>query len=111
MPDGLWVIALGQNGLFGLVMLALTLLVPQWLFLRMFPAREWREPAVAAMVPLSILLGLFMIDNLFNDMFNPVMLLSAGGITGLYIRRLKGEPLREDAPVAAPDTGPRTRLM
>jgi hypothetical protein len=38
---------------------------------------------VAALVPLSMMLGMFMIDNLLNDMFNPVMLLSAGGLTGL----------------------------
>jgi hypothetical protein len=93
VPDGLWIVAFGQNGLFGLFALTLTLLLPQLLFLRMFPPRMWRETAVAAIVPLSILLGLFMIDNLFNDMFNPAMLLSAGGLTGLYIRHSKGEPL------------------
>jgi hypothetical protein len=39
-----------------------------------------------------------MIDNLFNDMFNPAMLLSAGGITGLYIRHSRGERvLKENA--------------
>jgi hypothetical protein len=93
VPDGLWIVAFGQNGLFGLFALTLTLLLPQLLFLRMFPPSMWRETAVAAIVPLSILLGLFMIDNLFNDMFNPAMLLSAGGLTGLYIRHSKGEPL------------------
>lgn len=91
VPDGLWVLAFGQNGLFGLTALTLTLLVPQLLFMRMFPARKWRDQAVAAVAPLAVLLGLFMIDNLFNDMFNPTMLLSAGGITGLYIRHARGE--------------------
>jgi hypothetical protein len=86
VPDGLWIVAFGQNGLFGLCGLTLTLLLPQVLFLKMFPPSLWRETAVAAIAPLSILLGLFMIDNLFNDMFNPAMLLSAGGLTGLYIR-------------------------
>jgi hypothetical protein len=55
-----------------------------------------------AIAPLSLLLGLFMIDNLFNDMFNPVMLLSAGGLTGLYIRHERGEPLHVDETGAAP---------
>lgn len=91
VPDGLWVVAFGQNGLFGLCALTLTLLLPQVLFLKMFPPRMWRETAVAAIAPLSMLLGLFMIDNLFNDMFNPAMLLSAGGLTGLYIRHSRGE--------------------
>ena len=86
VPDGLWIIAYGQNGVFGLTALALTLLLPQLLFLRRYPTARWREPVVAAMVPLSMLLGLFMIDNLLNDMFNPIMLLIAGGLTGLAIR-------------------------
>jgi hypothetical protein len=86
VPDGLWIIAFGQNGVFGLSALVALLLLPQLLFLRRYPVRLWREPAVAAMAPLSVLVGLFMLDNLLNDMFNPVMLLCAGGITGLCLR-------------------------
>jgi hypothetical protein len=59
----------------------------------MFPVKRWAEKPIAAIIPLSLLLGLFMIDNLFNDMFNPTMLLSAGGITGLYLRHARGEKL------------------
>ena len=46
---------------------------------------------MAAVAPLSVLLGVFMIDNLFNDMFNPTMLLSAGGLTSLYLGRNEAE--------------------
>ncbi len=101
IPDGLWILAYGQNGLFGLTALTLTLLLPQILFMRKFPIKTWREPAVAALVPLSVLLGLFMLDNLLNNMFNPVMLLSAGGPTGLYIRAPAG--LRTDPGLTVPD--------
>ena len=101
IPDGLWILAYGQNGLFGLTALTLTLLLPQILFLRKFPIKTWREPAVAALVPLSVLLGLFMLDNLLNNMFNPVMLLSAGGLTGLYIRDPAG--LITDPGLTVPD--------
>lgn len=112
VPDGLWIIALGQNGVFGLSALTLTLLLPQWLFMRIFPAKCWREQAVAAIAPLSVLLGLFMIDNLFNDMFNPVMLLAAGGITGLYVRHQRGEPLLDDDPAkSAPPAVALPRLL
>ena len=112
IPDGLWIIALGQNGIFGLTALSMTLLLPQILFLRRFPTRTWKEPAVAALVPLSVLLGLFMIDNLLNDMFNPVMLLSAGGITGLFIRDpagLQTDPglTVSDATLPTPTKSPR----
>lgn len=99
VPDGLWIVAFGQNGLFGLTALTLTLLLPQILFLKTFPASVWRQTAVASIAPLSVLLGLFMIDNLFNDMFNPAMLLSAGGITGLYIRHSRGERVLKEGAV------------
>ena len=111
VPDGLWILAFGQNGLFGLAFLSLTLLLPQLLFARLFPAARWNEPAVAALVPLSVLLGLFMIDNLFNDMFNPIMLLSAGGLTGLYVRGTSGQPLFADGVAPTPPAMPATRLL
>ena len=110
VPDGLWVLAFGQNGLFGLSCLTLTLLLPQLLFLRRYPAARWGEPAVAAVVPLSLMLGIFMIDNLFNDMFNPVMLLSAGGLTGLSLRRLDEDAGFASA-AAVPDEPMRPRLL
>ena len=111
VPDGCWIIAFGQNGLFGLSALTLTIMVPQLLFLRRYPVARWREPAVAAVAPLSMLLGLFMIDNLLNDMFNPVMLLAAGGLTGLALNREETVTLEEGAvalaPEALPAAGPR----
>jgi hypothetical protein len=87
------------------------LLLPQLLFLKMFPPRMWREASVATIAPLSILLGLFMIDNLLNDMFNPAMLLSAGGLTGLYIRHSRGELVlrRQSRTVLAME--PQVRLL
>jgi hypothetical protein len=111
VPDGLWIVAFGQNGLFGLCALTLTLLMPQVLFLKMFPPFMWRESAVSAIAPLSILLGLFMIDNLFNDMFNPAMLLSSGGLTGLYIRYSRGEMILPRNSRAAFAMEPQARLL
>lgn len=110
VPDGLWIIAFGQNGLFGLSALTLTLLVPQLLFMRRYPAERWREPVVAAMVPLSVLLALFMIDNLLNDMYNPVMLIAAGGLTGLCLQPPGADetPAGTDVPaIPEPPKGPR----
>lgn len=111
VPDGLWIIAYGQNGVFGLTALTLTLLLPQVFFLRRFPLATWREPAVAMLAPLPVLLGLFMIDNLLNDMFNPVMLLVAGGLTGLHIQgaapALAASPAPDDATLPGTPCAPR----
>jgi hypothetical protein len=111
VPDGLWIVAFGQNGLFGLSTLTLTLLLPQILFLKTFPASMWRQTAVASIAPLSVLLGLFMIDNLFNDMFNPAMLLSAGGITGLYIRHSRGERVLSQGAISVKEPENGVRLL
>ena len=112
VPDGLWIVALGQNGLFGLTTLTLTLVLPQFLFLVVLPPAHWRKPEVAAVAPLPMLLGVFMIDNLFNDMFNPTMLLSAGGITTLFLKTRSGEnPLQDNQTSSGSDlvieSGPR----
>ncbi len=83
VPDGLWVLALGRDGLLGLTAMTMTLILPCLLFLRRYPPARWRQPEVAAMAGLPILIALFMIDNLFNNMFNPTMLLAGGGMAGL----------------------------
>ena len=89
------------------LIITLTLLVPQLLFMRRYPAARWREPAVAAMAPLSVLLAVFMIDNLLNDMFNPVMLIAAGGLTGLYIHGGSDEASSGDSSPPPQPNGPR----
>ena len=83
VPDGFWILAFGRDGVLGLAVVTLALIWPCLRFLRLYPPKEWRRPEVAAMVGLPLVLGLFMIDNLFNNMFNPAMVLAAGGLAGL----------------------------
>jgi hypothetical protein len=66
VPDGLWVLAFGQNGLFGLTCLTMTLLLPQLLFPAPLSGLALGRAGGAALVPLSMMLGMFMIDNLFT---------------------------------------------
>ena len=88
IPDGLWVIMLGQFGLVGLAALTGVLLLPILLLLRRYPVRLWGHPLVAPAAGLAIVLTLFMIDNLFNAMSNPPFLLAAGALTGLRRQNL-----------------------
>ncbi|GAB6060083.1 hypothetical protein [Desulfonatronum parangueonense] len=110
VPDGLWILAFGQNGIVGLSALLVTLLLPPLLFLIRYPPRRWRDPPVAAMTSLPLLMGLFTIDSLFNAMFNPLILILAGGLTGLWL-----EGPETDAAFAASTAPhpvePRTRLF
>ncbi len=119
IPDGLWMIMMGQFGLVGLISLTAALLLPILLLLRRYPVRVWGHPLVAPAAGLAIVLALFMIDSLFNSMINPIFVLAAGGLTGLrrqyspFVQwRLplpwKAPPLRAGGPAPA-SRGPGAR--
>ena len=102
VTDGQWIITFGQRGLIGLVALTMIILLPPVLVFRRFPARRWNVAALAPAVALSVILVLYMIDNLFNAMVNPVFVLVAGGLAGLV-------QLRQSASVAAAASRSRWR--
>ena len=86
VPDGLWILVFGQNGWLGLLSMYMTMLLPQWLYLRRFPPKLWvRGSDIAVGLAPVVLLGLFSVDSLLNDMFNPLLMLLAGGMIGLYL--------------------------
>ena len=80
IPDGMWIIALYRNGLVGLAAMAASLLAPPFLFRRRFNPKEWHLPVPAAGGAMAVLLGVYMIDCLFNAMINPIFLMVAGGL-------------------------------
>ncbi len=81
IPDGLWIIAFGKTGLVGLVSLTVMLLLPGILLWRKLPAKLWFTPSMAPALAMTLLLTLWMLDNLLNAMLNPIFLLAAGGLT------------------------------
>jgi len=87
VPDGLWILAFGKSGFIGLAALQLVFFIPPLLFLKEFPPARWNDPPVTAILALPLLLTLFALDNLMNDMFNPLMMILAGAITGLHLHR------------------------
>jgi hypothetical protein len=95
VPDALWIIALGHNGLVGLISLTLALILPIFLLWKQIPIPYWIHPGAAPAAALAVLCGLYMCDNLFNAMINPIFVLGAGGICGLTFS------LREPATVLA----------
>lgn len=100
VTDSLWIIAFGTNGLVGLTALTTSILLPILVLMRRYQVREWFHPKLVPAVVLSVLLGLYMIDNLLNAMINPIFMVAAGGITGLTQESLEvdenvEEPLDE----------------
>ena len=83
ITDGLWIIVLGNTGIAGLTALTAVLLIPPLLFVRRYPVQIWTNPQVAPTAVMAIMVVLYMIDNLFNSMFNPLYVMSAGGLVTL----------------------------
>jgi len=108
VPDGMWILAFGKNGYIGLYALMLVFVTPVALFLKHFPAKRWREPEVFAILCMPVLILVFALDSLLNDMFNPLMLLLAGGIVGMYLQSdSEEESSGENAPPESLSTQPR----
>jgi hypothetical protein len=80
--DGMWIIALGTNGLVGLVAFESALLLPLALLIRCYPVRTWRTPTLAPTAVLATLTTLYTIDCMANAMVNPIYYLVLGGVTG-----------------------------
>jgi len=80
ITDGMWILVFGQQGALGLIGFLVMLLAPIHAFLRACPRAMWRHPRVAPLIALATVLAAYSIDNLLNNMLNPVFLLIAGGI-------------------------------
>ena len=94
IPDGFWIVIFGMYGLVGLASITLAILMPLLLLIRRFPASSWATPEIAPVAVLTIIWGLYMLDNLMNDHANPLFTLIAGGATGV----LRGSQKRAHLP-------------
>ncbi|WP_373479517.1 O-antigen ligase domain-containing protein [Geminocystis sp.] len=89
VTDSFWIIVFGVNGLFGLITLITSLLLPVFYFaVFRYPAKTWFHPQVASAAVLSVSLTLFVIDCLVNAMFNPIFPLISGGLSGLVVNNV-----------------------
>jgi hypothetical protein len=97
VTDGLWVIAMGDRGLVGLVALGAAFLLPVARYALARPRAGGRTPLAAADACVLVL-ALWAIDSLFNAMLTPVYPLIAGGAAGLADAVRPAAPAAEDAP-------------
>ena len=86
VTDGLWVIVLGNNGIYGLAWLTLAAQLPAMLFINKIDSEEWGSPHYAAPAAMAIFIGFTMVDNLLNAMVNPIYLVISGGLLGMCIK-------------------------
>ncbi|WP_330202902.1 O-antigen ligase domain-containing protein [Cyanobacterium sp. Dongsha4] len=85
VTDSLWIIVFGINGLFGLITLTMSLLLPVVYLIIRYPVNTWLSPKVSSAIVLGVCLTLFVFDCLLNAMFNPIFPLISGGLSGLFI--------------------------
>jgi hypothetical protein len=111
IPDGMWIIALGCNGLIGLAAFVGVLTLPPALLLRKVKARFWAHPAVAAAAVLAVVVALYMVDCLFNAMNNPILLLAAGGVASIASLRDPFVGLARRAPAPARPIEPSRPIL
>ncbi len=98
VPDGMWILTLGKNGLFGLTALSASILLAPILFFLVTPAKLLREPLVAPAAAFATFLGIFMADNLLNAMYNPIMMVAAGGLSSLILAKGAMKPTPTGSP-------------
>lgn len=84
LPDTMWAITFGQNGLVGLAALYLTVLLPPTFALWGIRRARLNHPALAGTVALSVIVLLWLCDTMSNRMVSPVYLCAAGGLTGWW---------------------------
>jgi tetratricopeptide (TPR) repeat protein len=83
LTDGMWIIALGNNGLVGLISFYSALLLPSGLLVLRYPAHALRTPTVAPVCVLATVVNLYAVDCIANAMVNPIYFLVLGGVLGV----------------------------
>ena len=87
---GLWLLALGMYGAFGLVASTLVLTLPVVEVLKWLPPRSWLNPGCSAVTLAAVLLFINAIDTLVNSEYILPLLAAAGGINSWSSRRYEG---------------------
>jgi len=114
VADGLWIITLGQNGIYGIMLLVFSIQLPAILFMLRFKPDEWSKKALAGPVVMAVFLALSMIDNLLNAMINPIYTLFSGALTGMALNNslsLNEDSERKELQQVAATTVPATRFI
>lgn len=84
IPDSLWVIQFGKFGAIGLGSLMLTIFLPAIVLMFKYNPRIWGHPNLAPVVGMCLILILYMVDGLLNQMVNPLFMVINGAILGTF---------------------------
>ncbi len=85
VPDGLWIQAFNVNGLIGIASLLMIFLIPIYLVGRKVAPSVQIQSHVGMVSVISLITGLYMLDNLLNAMIAPMYFSMLGGLAGYAI--------------------------
>ena len=106
VPDSLWALTFGQNGIVGLAALYSIYIIPPVLLLKKLRAREVGSKAIAPVTGLAAVCLLYAMDCLVNAMINPVFIVAIGGVAGMAATLTRG--VADAAPADAGPAGARS---
>ena len=106
VTDGLWIIVIGQQGLFGLCAWLAAMGLPVLLLWRRVRSQMWRSREMAFLTALATVVCISALDNLFNASFSQVIALCLGGVTGVAGGLGRKIPLSELEPAEEAWTPP-----
>ncbi len=89
LADGLWIIFLGRNGVFGLVAMFTLLLLPPLLFVLRVPADRWKTSEYAAPAVAAAMCTVYAYDCVLNAMINPIFIVALGGLAAVGVTRVQ----------------------
>jgi len=83
ITDGFWIIVFGTRGTLGLIAFAGTILGPVFLVIYQVSGRYWAHPAMMPAVIALLIICLWLVDSITNAMYNPIYIVTAGGLASL----------------------------
>lgn len=99
--DSFWIVTFGTNGLVGLISWLSMMTLPALLLIVRMSRGAFHHPRNLPLVGLMVVVGLFVVDCLFNAMVNPCYTLTAGGLASLCIAAGRRREAEERAGEAA----------
>ncbi|MEL6498758.1 MAG: hypothetical protein AAFZ67_14115 [Planctomycetota bacterium] len=106
VTDGLWIIALGTRGLFGLATWYLSMTAAVWVLVTRYPPRVLSSPEAAPAVGLACVMLMFVIDCLPNAMVTVIHPMIAGGLSAITVALAARADRPRVAARGAADRGP-----
>lgn len=92
VTDSAYGIFLGVNGIVGLAAITLVYTLPFLTFVRKWPPKTWLRAPASMVVPFAMIVGLHLIDNLFNAFPNAMYPMFAGGVTAFVLSSRSAAP-------------------